>query len=79
MDDLIARMTQARARADFVDTIRAMDRVLMWGHYLVPLYHLNDDRYAYWNKFRRPESVPLYGAVLDTWWEEPGRADALDR
>ena len=79
VDDLIARMTQARARADFVDVIRAMDRVLMWGHYLVPLYHLNDDRYAYWNKFRRPESVPLYGAVLDTWWEEPGRADALDQ
>ena len=79
VDDLIARMTEARAREDFVDVVRAMDRVLMWGHYLLPLYHLNDDRYAYWDKFGRPEVTPVYGAVLDTWWEEPGRAESLDR
>ena len=79
VDDLIARMTEARDRAAFVDTVRAMDRVLMWGHYLIPLYHLNDDRFAYWNKFGRPELTPLYGAVLDTWWEEPGKAAALDQ
>ncbi len=79
VDDLIARMTEARAREDFVDVVRAMDRVLMWGHYLVPLYHLNDDRYAYWDKYGRPEVTPVYGAVLDTWWEEPGKAEALER
>ena len=77
--DLIARMTQARDREDFVDTIRAMDRVLMWGHYVIPLYHLNDDRYAYWDKFGRPEAIPVYGAVLDTWWIDPEKAAALDR
>ena len=79
VDALIARMTEARAREDFVDVVRAMDRVLMWGHYLIPLYHLNDDRFAYWDKYGRPEVTPLYGAVLDTWWEEPGKAEALDR
>ena len=79
VDDLIARMTEARAREDFVDVVRAMDRVLMWGHYLLPLYHLNDDRYAYWDKYGRPEITPVYGAVLDTWWEEPGKAEALER
>ena len=79
VDELIARMTQAREREDFVDTIRAMDRVIMWGHYLLPLYHLNDDRFAYWDKFGRPAYTPVYGAVLDAWWEEPGKAEALDR
>ena len=79
VDDLIARMTQARAREDFVDTIRAMDRVLMWGHYFIPLYHLNDDRYAYWDKLGRPETIPVYGAVLDTWWVDPDKAAALDQ
>ena len=79
VDDLIARMTEARSREDFVDVVRAMDRVLMWGHYLIPLYHLNDDRYAYWDKLGRPEFIPVYGAVLDTWWIDPGKADALDR
>ena len=79
VDELIARMTQAREREDFVDTIRAMDRVILWGHYLLPLYHLNDDRYAYWSKFGRPEVIPVYGTVLDAWWEEPGKAETLDR
>ena len=79
VDELIARMTEARAREDFVAVVRAMDRVLMWGHYLLPLYHLNDDRYAYWNKYGRPGVIPVYGTVLDTWWEEPGKAEALER
>ena len=79
VDELIARMTQARERENFVDTIRAMDRVIMWGHYLLPLYHLNDDRFAYWDKFGRPAYTPVYGAVLDAWWEEPGKAEALDQ
>ena len=79
VDDLIAQMTEARERSDFVDVVRAMDRVLLWGHYMIPLYHLNDDRFAYWDKFGRPAFTPVYGAVLDAWWEEPGRAEALDR
>ena len=79
VDELIARMTQARGREAFAEAIHAMDRVLMWGHYVIPLYHLNDDRYAYWSKFGRPELTPVYGGVLETWWEEPGKAAALDR
>ena len=79
VDTLIAQMTEARERSDFVDVVRAMDRVLMWGHYMIPLYHLNDDRYAYWDKYGRPEVTPVYGAVLDAWWEEPDKAAALDR
>ena len=77
VDVLIAQMTEARERSDFVDVVRAMDRVLMWGHYMIPLYHLNDDRFAYWDKYGRPEVTPVYGAVLDAWWEEPGKADAI--
>ena len=79
VDALIARMTEAREREDFVDTVRAMDRVLMWGHYLIPLYHLNDDRFAYWDKFGRPDYTPVYGAILDAWWEEPAKAETLDQ
>ena len=79
VDELIARMTQAREREAFAETIHAMDRVLMWGHYVIPLYHQNGDRYAYWSKFGRPEFTPVYGGVLETWWEEPGKAATLDR
>ncbi len=70
VDELVDRMTEARERDAFVGIVRAMDRVLLWGHYFVPLYHLNDDRIAYWNKLGRPGVIPLYGIVLDAWWEE---------
>ena len=72
-------MTNVRAREDFVDTIRAMDRVLLWGHYFVPLYHRSDDYVAYWDKFGRPEINSLYGVVVESWWEDPAKAAALRR
>ncbi len=68
VDDLIDRMTQVRTRDTFVAIVRALDRVLLWGHHFIPLYHLNEDRVAYWNKFGRPETTPLYGYVPETWW-----------
>jgi len=74
VDHLIERMTEARDRADFVATIQALDRVLLWGHYVVPLYHLNDDRVAYRNKLARPAVTPLYGYVLEAWWRHPAQA-----
>ncbi len=79
VDKLIDLMTKARDRDAFVDIIRAMDRVLLWGHYFVPLYHLNDDRIAYWDKFGRPEVTPLYGIVLEAWWEDSDKAEAVSR
>ena len=74
VDKLIERMTQARKREVFVDVVRAMDRVLLWGHYVVPLYYLQGDRIAYWNRFGRPKVIPLYGVVIDAWWEDPAKA-----
>ena len=76
VDGLIDLMTKARGREAFANTVRAMDRVLLWGHYFIPLYHAKTDRIAYWNRFGRPEVTPLYGTVLETWWEEKRRAGA---
>ena len=74
VDKLIERMTQARKREVFVDVVRAMDRVLLWGHYVVPLYYLQGDRIAYWHRFGRPKVTPLYGVVIDAWWGNPAKA-----
>ena len=74
VDGLIDLMTKARERDAFVDIVRAMDRVLLWGHYFIPLYHLEDDGVAYWDKFGRPDVTPLYGIVVETWWEDPDKA-----
>ena len=78
VDSLIKRMTEAREREVFVDVVRAMDRVLLWGHHFVPLYYLQGDRVAYWNRFGRPKVTPLYGLVIDAWWEDPAKAK-IDR
>ena len=79
VDALIDGMTEARERGVFVDTIRAMDRAILWGHYVIPLYHLKDDRIAYWDRFGRPEVTPLYGIVPEAWWEDPEKAAALQQ
>ena len=79
VDHLIRHMTNVRARDEFVATIRAMDRVLLWGHYFIPLYHRNDDYVAYWDKYGRPATSSLYGVVVESWWEDPERAAALKR
>ena len=79
VDALIDRMTRVRGRAAFVDAVRAMDRVLLRGHYFVPLYHRNEDYVAWWDRFGRPEITPLYGVMAESWWEDPAKAAALRR
>ncbi|MEZ5839525.1 MAG: extracellular solute-binding protein [Hyphomicrobiales bacterium] len=67
-DAMIAAMIAAESRADFVDAVRALDRVLISGHYVVPLFHLPEQRVARWARISRPERSSLYGYVLQSWW-----------
>ncbi|MCG5243132.1 extracellular solute-binding protein [Azospirillum doebereinerae] len=72
--DAIARsIAEATTRADLVARVRALDRVLLWGHYMVPLFHSPVDRLARWSRLKRPEVTPLYGPLIETWWVEEGR------
>ncbi|WP_127959572.1 extracellular solute-binding protein [Serratia microhaemolytica] len=56
---------------------RALDRVLTWNHYMLPMWYSNHDRYAYWNKFSQPEQRPTYAIGLDTWWYDADKAATL--
>jgi len=67
-DAMIQAMIAAKSREDFVAAVRAFDRVLMSGHYVVPLYHLPEQRVARWARIARPERASLYGYVLQSWW-----------
>ena len=71
VDAMISHLTRARAPEDFVAAARALDRLLLAGRYVVPLYHLRTDRVAWQKGMRRPAITPLYGFTLDTWWWEP--------
>ena len=79
VDALIEKVTGAADRRGLVEAMRALDRVLLAGHYLIPLYHLKNDRVAYWNRLGHPDVTPVYGFVLETWWQDPAKAAALPR
>ena len=68
VDALIDRIITAESREDLIAATRALDRVLLWGHYVVPHWHSRDTRVAYWDKFARPDVLPKYGLDLFAWW-----------
>ncbi len=73
VDTMIAAMLQARDRADFVAAVRALDRVLISGCYVVPLFYLPAQWVARWNYIRHPARTSLYGYLPETWWRQPTR------
>lgn len=78
VDELIEGVIAAPDRASLVTRTRAFDRVLLWGQYLIPNWHISTDRIAFWNKFGRPTVVPKNGVQIDTWWFDPAKAAALE-
>jgi microcin C transport system substrate-binding protein len=78
VDSLIEAIIAAPDRQALVARVRALDRVLQWGHWVIPHYYIAYDRLAYWNKFGMPEVIPDQGVqVLDTWWVDPDKAATL--
>jgi peptide/nickel transport system substrate-binding protein len=73
VDAMIAAMLEANSREDFVSAVRALDRVLLSGDYVVPLFYLPDQWVAYWTRLKRPDETPLYGYQIDTWWAYRGQ------
>ncbi|MDH4439469.1 MAG: extracellular solute-binding protein [Rhizobium sp.] len=69
IDRMIEALLQAREPADFQAAVRAYDRLLVAGHYVVPLYHLGEQWVARWKHIGRPEAVPLYGYQRPTWFD----------
>ncbi len=76
IDRLIDAILAARDEDEFRDAVRAYDRTLIDGHYVVPLYHLPESRIARWAGVQRPETTPLYGPVFQSWWREPANAES---
>lgn len=71
VDYLVDQLIQAPDREQLVLRTRALDRVLQWNHYVIPQYHINKYRVAYWDKFEMPNTRPKYNLGFDTWWIKP--------
>lgn len=73
VDALIERIIRAKSREDLVYSVRALDRVLLAGFYVIPQYYLGSDRVAVWDFFERPKVAPKYSIGFDTWWVNPDK------
>jgi microcin C transport system substrate-binding protein len=79
VDRLIDLVIQAPDRASLVARTRALDRVLLRGHYVIPHWHIQAFRVVYWNKFSRPAVSPRYALGFDTWWVDAKKEAQLAR
>jgi peptide/nickel transport system substrate-binding protein len=70
VDAAIQAMLNAREKDDFVAAVRVLDRLLISGHYMVPMQHNTEQWIAYWAYLDHPEKTPLYGYQLPTWWRK---------
>ncbi len=82
VDALVNKLINAPDRKTLVATTRALDRILLWGHYVVPHWHIRAHRVVYWNKFGKPDISPKYMPqpwqyFPDTWWVNAEKEAAL--
>ncbi|WP_045836284.1 extracellular solute-binding protein [Hyphomicrobium sp. 99] len=69
-DAMIDSMLAAETEPDFISAVRALDRVLLSGDYVVPLFFTPRQWVAYWARLKHPDKTPLFGYAVDTWWTE---------
>ncbi|MBF9234560.1 extracellular solute-binding protein [Microvirga alba] len=68
IDAMIDAILEAKSRGDFVSAARALDRILLSGFYVVPLFYIGDQWLAYDSNLKHPPQTPLFGTNIDFWW-----------
>ncbi|WP_017906637.1 extracellular solute-binding protein [Pseudomonas asplenii] len=71
VDILVEQLINADSRQSLVDHARALDRVLQWGFYVIPNWHIKTWRIAYWDHVAHPKISPTYDVGTSTWWIRP--------
>jgi microcin C transport system substrate-binding protein len=74
VDALVEKIIAADSIEALEPAVRALDRVLLWGHYVVPQFHLRAFWIAKWDIFGRPERTPRYGVGFNAWWIDAAKA-----
>ncbi len=79
VDVLVQKLIAAPTRQVLVTRTRALDRVLLSHHFVVPNWYLSVDRILYWDKFSYPAVIPRMGTDISMWWWDEEKAEALRR
>ena len=77
VDELVELVISAPGRKELVDRSRALDRVLLRSHYVIPNWHIDAFRVASWDVFGRPETRPRFSLGFDTWWIDEAKAERV--
>jgi microcin C transport system substrate-binding protein len=77
IDELVELLITAPDREELIHRTRALDRVLLHHHFVIPQWHNRRFWIAFWDRFGRPERNPRYGLGFDSWWIDPTRDRAL--
>ncbi len=77
-ESLITAAINAQDRDSLFAAVRALDRLLLRGWFMVPEYHSTTFNIAYWNRFGRPATPIRTGYVMDDWWIDPALAAKTD-
>ena len=77
IDELIELVIEASDRESLIQRTRALDRVLLFGHYVIPNWHILFNRLLYWDKFSRPEIPVMQGVTTTRWWYDEQKAQQL--
>ncbi|MBO6838113.1 MAG: ABC transporter substrate-binding protein [Alphaproteobacteria bacterium] len=79
VDILIEDLIASPDRETLIARTKALDRVLLWNFYAIPMFHSKTDRFAFWNRFGYPENPPMMGTNPNIWWIDPELDAALKR
>lgn len=69
VDEIVTQIIHAKSREDLITKTRALDRILLWNHYVIPMWHYPKWRIAYWDKITRPDTLShISPLITTTWW-----------
>ena len=77
VDKMLEKVLGARTMDDLTTAAHALDRVLLWHHYHIPLVAVAGPRVVYWDKFGRPEDPPFRTGFPDAWWWDEAKAQRI--
>ncbi len=78
IDLLIEKVISSKDREDLIVSTKALDRVLLWNHYVIPQWHISSYRTLYWDIFDKPKIKPKYSLGTNTWWINLDKLNSLD-
>ena len=70
VDTIIEKIVSATTQNEHLTAVHALDRILLHSHLVVPHWHIPENRYLYWDKFGIPETTPIKGTDVMTWWQK---------